>query len=241
MSKIFDINSLNCDIDIQSKLKIICDFLDKDCSYQLKSLHEEEKQILLDRLIKVLTYLKENDKLYIISDVFIKDTKWFSQENNYVDTLYAIYLPQEYKKENEDDYLVTLSNIILKSTIGFLNNKSKNYQVYFNNLYEVLRLYAICYMFLRRDIDNGIINTTEKHFFEIVLATFLSHYYANYDNIDQNKIISTINEICNYQVFIEKWTLNGITKKYHGSYEKEKLIAKTLFDNIDTPKKKIIV
>ena len=238
MIKIFGIETLDHQYDdIKDNFMKMCKFLEK-CQFDYEYLKDDARKLYFNRLVKVLRYFKENN-LDIIKTSFFDDTKWFFVCGNYINVLYAIYFPSDYIKEDEEDYLMTLSNVIFKSSIGFLNKYGKNFDNYFKNLNEILKLYAFFYMILRRDLDNKILKKNEEHFFEIVLGTFLSYYYVDYEKIDQEKIMNAINEMFHYREFLEKWALNGVDERYLGSYEKEKFIAKSLLSNINI-KRRII-
>jgi len=238
MIKIFEQENLRHQYDdIKDDYIKLCEYLEKS-QYEFLYLDDKTKKVYFNRLVKLLRYFREK-KLNIFDNSFMEDTKWFFVCGNYINVLYAIYFPSNYIKEDEDDYLMILSNVIFKSSIGFLNKYGKNFDNYFKNLNDIFKLYAFFYMILRRDLDNKTLTKSEEHFFEIVLGTFLAYYYINYEKIDHEKIMNAINDMFHYRDFLEKWALNGIDERHLDSYEKEKFIAKSIIDNINI-KKRII-
>ena len=232
MIKIFKIETLDHQYDdIKDNFMIMCKFLEK-YQFDYEYLTDAARKLYFNRLIKVLRYFKEN-KFNFPNTSFLEDTKWFFTCGNYINVLYAIYFPSDYIKEDEDDYLMTISNVIFKSSIGFLNKYGKNFDDYFKYLNDILKSYSIFHMILRRDLDNKTLRKREEHFFEIILGTFLAYYYVDYGKIENEKILNTINEMFHYREFLEKWALNGIDERYLDSYEKEKFIAKSLLSNIN--------
>jgi len=224
-----DNSEIKKDKEIMDKIELI---IKKTNSSVLDSLFYK------DMIIKLLSNLKRDQKLMMISEDFIKDTVWFSGDyNSYSKALYAIFYKKDYYNENSDDYLYTITDIILRSVNGNLYMYGNNYDKYFIEFNKILELYSISHVFLNRDKEKKIITNLEHHFFEIILATFLSYYYLNCENISLEKIINTIKDIFNYHEFMEQWQIRGI--KNLDSYDKEKLIAKTLIDNISLPKKRI--
>ena len=189
-----------------------------------------------NRLIKLLIALKNKNKLDIINEEFINSTQWFCNHVSYVDVLYAIYCKNEFYEEAPDQYLFTLTEIIMHSVYGNLSNYGKHYDEYFLEFNKILELYYLAHSFLNKDLTNKVLNRMEHHFFEIIMSSFLSYYYLECSNISLDKVIDTLQEIFNYHEFIEQWQIKGITKEQFDSYDKEKLIAKTLMDNITLAK-----
>ncbi len=239
MKEYIDKIILNHYLDIKDQLIILLDYIKNDYTYTGVVYTEEECNIIFNRIISILYGLKDKNKLDIINQEFINDTSWFTTAGNYLDILYAIFNKEDFIKNNEDEYLFNLTSVILKSNMALLNNKGKKYHKYFYEFNEVMKLYSVSHIFLRRDHENGLLNKSEYHFYEIVLATFLSYYYKDYDNIPFLNVSDTITKIFNYQEFLESLEIKGFDKTKQDSYKNEIYIAKTLINNINTKKQKI--